>query len=439
MRRRFCNRMHAYRSLLQRRRLSRGVRRIARATFVVAWVLALVVAIGVLLAGDEVDDSSFGTIWGAIFVLVTLPSMIYGDFGLDFGSLLIIIIGTIPLMFIVGPALLVWCLVSPFKARVLYLRHFGMTATNTAIARVVNRRLKHGYRLIALDDGDLKVSAVGARSTARTIAMEAISTAAPVVGVLVLLAVLGIAAATGNLLGAAFLAPIGMMFVAFVAVFLVMPVVFGALWYGCLAVLVTATLVWRGRTNARRELSDSVEIAALDARLRALGQFWNRPRLFAPSVTVVTVANAIWQDVVSTAITRCEVVLVDVSAPTEALNWELESVTQLTTKPSILIADADSWSSWAKDPNMDPILARTRALIGERRVIKYTSASAVAQKRFFKELADAMDAADWSILRERCPGFGTVVRSLARLTVWSMGILVTTCAMAHGLWALLAP
>ena len=82
---------------------------------------------------------------------------------------------------------------------------------------------------------------------------------------------------------------------------------------------------------------------------------------------------------------------------------------------------------------------KTQALIGERRVIEYTSPSRVARRRFFKELAAAMDAADWSVLRERRPGVGTVVRSLARLVVGSMGMLAITCAVTRGLWALLAP
>ena len=431
--------MHAYRSPFHRRRLSRVVRRITRVIFVVGWVVGLAALIGVWLVGDEVDGSGLGRVSAGMLALVALPTSIVGDLDFDFGSLLVIVIGTIPLMLIVLPPLLVWCLISPFKARVLYLRHFGLTATNTTVARAVNRRLKHGYRLIALDDGDLRASAVGALSTARALAAGTISTAAPVVGVLALLAVLAVAAAKGNLLGAAFLAPIGMIIVAAVVVFLLLPVAFGALWYACLAILVTATLVWRSRADARSVISEHAAVAALEARLRALGQFWNRPRFFAPSVTVVTVANAIWQDVVSAAIPKCELVLVDVSAPTDALNWELERVTQSSPRPTVLIADAESWKRWSTDANGDPILARTRALIGDRKVIEYTSASRAARRRFFREVAAAMDGAEWSVLPEPRPGVATIVRALTRLTLGSIVMLVITCAMARGLWAILAP
>ena len=109
--------MYAYRSPFHRRRLSRVVRRIARVTFVVGWVVGFAALIGVGLVGDEADGSGLGRISAGMLVLVALPTSIVGDLDFDFGSLLVIVIGTIPLMLIVAPPLLVWCLISPFKAR----------------------------------------------------------------------------------------------------------------------------------------------------------------------------------------------------------------------------------------------------------------------------------------------------------------------------------
>jgi hypothetical protein len=93
----------------------------------------------------------------------------------------------------------------------------------------------------------------------------------------------------------------------------------------------------------RRRADDSRGVARVVRQLKRLRSWWRAPAILAPSATVVTVADACWQQAVVDIARISSVVLIDISEPSPNICWELRA---LQRERVLLLARRDSMDAW---------------------------------------------------------------------------------------------
>ena len=91
----------------------------------------------------------------------------------------------------------------------------------------------------------------------------------------------------------------------------------------------------------------------------------------APQVTVVSVADRLWQSAVMQLSAEVDGVLIDVSEPSEALAWELRQIIQ-TVPAHVFVAEAGRLHAWNRSTSASEFTAECR-----RSVLEMLSAETV--------------------------------------------------------------
>jgi hypothetical protein len=103
--------------------------------------------------------------------------------------------------------------------------------------------------------------------------------------------------------------------------------------------------LFRVRRQTRIKIRSAKELRACGHLVWKLSRWRYRSGLMAPQMTVVSVSHPLWQAAVRDLSCRTEMVIVDVSEPSDALVWEIQHI--LNTKlPHFFIAERDRLTAW---------------------------------------------------------------------------------------------
>jgi hypothetical protein len=261
---------------------------------------------------------------------------------------------------LLSPALAVlgWLLAAGRKTLVLFLRRFGNEALNDAVRDLVQTRLRRRFRLITLDDSAFQPA--GPRWSGLLVSLSA--PGCILLGIL--LSYAGCAKVAQSELReetpfgeALVLIQIGMAGLAVLA---------------CLVCVTLAVIAVRAHFLSRRRIDGPRSRTRVVKKLRRL-QWWIRaPSIAGPMATVVTTTDAEWQATVKTIVPLCEVVLLDISTPSESIGWELGVVLESGTRV-ILLAHRDRLRQWWKAEGGEEAGGRLRALAERLPMLVYDS------------------------------------------------------------------
>lgn len=211
----------------------------------------------------------------------------------------------------------------------LYLRKFGFAPTTNTVSFALRRAAGRTWRLVTLDDS--MVVPVGVGTAKRGLSTLAVLVGVGLAGWVVWYFISGDAAAQeqrnlDNALAQADSAgdrlaqTVGIAFIN--ALGTLMLIIFGCLF----ALIMIAGFAARRAASraegiARQSVHREHEIGAAAGRLAAAAR-----RTFAPRLMVVSVPTSFWQRAIHGLAQVCDVVVIDVSEPTDALLWEVQHI-----------------------------------------------------------------------------------------------------------------
>lgn len=355
------------RTTRQRRRIARAKRNLTsfrRGAWRRGRVLGVVMLILGLVAGPI----------GAAGVALFLISLSIGG-QTPIGWPLLAVLASPPLV------LMGWLQAAGRKKLVLFLRRFGNEALNDAVRELVQTVLRRRARLVTLDDSAFVPLGPRWQGLAASLLPS---------GVLLVLIALGFA-------GFAKVVqseiedetPFGPALTL---------ILFGILFVGLLAVLIALGLVAaavRAHYVGRLSVRDETSLARALKKLRRLRSLARAPTIAAPMATVVSVSDALWQRTVASIAPMCDVTLVDISHPREAIRWELETLRTAGAR-TVLLAQRDALAQWweLSGDDLEGRLAKElRHLTRDLPLVAYDSPAQLAETELLPILSAAVDRA----------------------------------------------
>ena len=254
------------------------------------------------------------------------------------------------------------------KPTVLFLRRFGSDG-QLVISRLLKAGLGRRFRVVTLDDG--RFPALSAPPLERWL-----TRLIPVIG------------------GAAILAG-GFIFsrpwVKFPDGGLGLDNVFRRIVQSGLTVIFTVLAVgavhfWWIRHLSTRSIRDGRDVRMLLSQLASLRGFHRRVTLSAAQSTVVHVVDALWRETVRGALRTTDVALVDVSVPSEHLQWEIEQLDDLSV-PRVFVAEERHLKNWiSREHSPDEPGAAIASLVEAHSVLGYDGDNPLGGAGFRKNL-----------------------------------------------------
>ena len=267
-----------------------------------------------------------------------------------------------PVLFVVWAVLvyLSWLAAAGPKLSVLYLRRFRLTSAQAVVTAALEQGLSRRYRIVTLDDASFQPMEVPRlyRRLSRY--------AGPGLWLALMLVILATiwllyaqAAPTISGMGSG-LALLGMT--------LFMPGLLVSLTGLLLAVAVALLMQrWRVRRRSRLFVRTRKDIDRVETAVADLSAWAKRAALLAPRATTVKVIDALWQAVVECLAGRTNVILVDLSASTENLQWEMDLLARQSYRRTVFIADRHVESKLAAPPGHDVLLYEDFTEGGDRK------------------------------------------------------------------------
>lgn len=132
------------------------------------------------------------------------------------------------------------------------------------------------------------------------------------------------------------------------------------------------------RTTVRR-LDELAEVTANVAK--------RARRIFSPRLVVLSSAGDVWRDTVHKLAGLADILLIDVSLPSDNLNWEISSLKPDYRRRWVLIGDSERVAELVKDGGASTARAKELgALLDGEEVLVYTTTSRKALKDFSRAL-----------------------------------------------------
>jgi hypothetical protein len=280
----------------------------------------------------------------------------------------------------------------------LYLRKFGFADTTRTVSHALTSSVGRSVRLVTLDDS--MVAALGAgRGRRRVAGVVLLIATAVVIGVAYYLVGGAFHNDTDNLVsslqeqaGPGVGAQIGAAVGAGVILVVILLIVGGLGTFALLLALIGAGSYRAARRAERRAVQAFTSSASVDTEARALGRAARR--IFAPRLVVVAVPTAFWQRAVHALAAVSEVVIIDVSRPTDNLIWELQNIKPLFQGRWVLVGARPSVAGLARPGTAGAGTAEgllARLLDGEQ-ILAYGPDPA-DQARFARSLRRALQQA----------------------------------------------
>ena len=267
---------------------------------------------------------------------------------------------------------------------VLFLRKFGFSSATEALSIAVGSGVGRRWRLVTLDDHDVAPMGVGGRArwTVRIVRF-----------LFVAVAIAATLAAVRAISGDAFQniadqahddalrqaaeegkstleAEIGAIFVGALVAGLTL-LILTVVWSTLIALAATASMMMSAASRSVRRAEHAK--AVLVSRAGDVDRVADRlvrgtKKVLAPRIVVARVADPLWQVFVRRMATVSDLVLVDVSRPTENLVWEVHALERDRVR-WLPIGEVEKLHALGVDPA--PAAEELRRLLSEREVLAY--------------------------------------------------------------------
>jgi hypothetical protein len=264
----------------------------------------------------------------------------------------------------------------------LYLRKFGFAASTTTVTQALTSAVGRSIRLVTLDDDETR--SVGAARGWLTTAAAVLAVVAPVLSIWFLRTELDstfsqLETATQPTQRIHLSVPDIILTFVSGAVVLATPIlaVLGSLFFG------GSLAAYRAKRRASFRLTHEKEIDSAARRL-----VHGARRIFAARLVVVEVAGAFWQKAVDAFATVSEVVVIDVSHPTEPLVWEVGTMKPRFQGRWVLVGDHELVAR-LNQPTTDVWTHRLALLLNGETVLVY-GPSPADRRRFAVALRHAL-------------------------------------------------
>jgi hypothetical protein len=280
-------------------------------------------------------------------------------------------------------------LAEPRKRVVLYLRRFRSVSANELMGRAIDAGLGRRFRVVTLDDANFRPIEIP--RTERRVSVFSTPLMASG-GVLLFVALAYYAVITPLQRSAPRPIPsrfFGVYLIAFGQSIWQSPV--WAAISGLILVIFTFLMVhrWRVRLRSRLRVRVTRDLDRCTYRVEALASWQRRPGLLAPQATVIRVVDELWQATVARLLDYVDAVIVDVSAVTENVLWEVRTIKARTFVPCVWIGDARVIAAWPD--SRDPLTAMLCTLISRNEVVTYDLQLSGAERRLRRDLSAALE------------------------------------------------
>jgi len=224
-------------------------------------------------------------------------------------------------------AFVAWLAGGPPAGLVVFLRRFGKTELNRALARAARRRRgTKRFRMITLDDRDFTPLSGGRSALSITaaalipltaFAFVVMNASSNAVAELALYELAERVARTLLLIGAAV----------------------------CLVptILILGWAFWRSWAKRRQSVTSTTQIDRLISSLTKKTTWWLRARTLSnPRAVVVTTAHELWQQTVLALMRAADVVVIDLSEVSENVQWELDRLREEFPSKAVILLPTTS-------------------------------------------------------------------------------------------------
>ena len=148
-----------------------------------------------------------------------------------------------------------------------------------------------------------------------------------------------------------------------------------------------------GRAVATAERRKLIPVSSGPDIARAVSEIGGRSRkVIAPRLVVLQVADPVWRETVRRFAEISEVVLIDISEPSDNLLWEVEHMTGRFGSRCVFTCHASAVARLTASVPADPIVEQLRTMIGEGPILAYTDDHR-GMRRFARALRGRMTAA----------------------------------------------
>jgi hypothetical protein len=288
--------------------------------------------------------------------------------------------GVLPLLAIVlSPVFMLvgWALAAGRKELVLFLRRFGNEALNDSVRDLVQTVLRKRARLVTLDDSAFVPLGPRWRGLAVSLIPSGIVLGAIGLGYAEFAKVAQSELEEETPFGTALaLIQLGIAFIGLVA--------------GLTAILLFAAAL-RARFLDRMVVHDDSSRARVLKRLRKLRSLARAPMIAAPMATVVSVTDPEWQATVASMARMCDVTLIDISQPREAIRWELATLLETHVR-IVLLAQREALARWwsvTRDDVDGRLAAELRSLAAGLPLVRYDEPDRLNETDLLKILSEA--------------------------------------------------
>lgn len=250
-----------------------------------------------------------------------------------------------------------WALIEGRKMAAIYLRRFGSTDANKVITDAFKARIGSAYRLVALDDLEIKPTQSSRLSVLLSVLVP-LMLSVMLTGIATYIYELRLRQrySFGDSLDQGLTPQLIVM-------------CFG----GC--GILAAVHIWRVFRRSHLQVIDRRGVHKVAMRVLKLSSWLRGPRLMDSTVTVVRVADSEWQSMVTTLLKYTENVIIDVSIPTSNLLWELQRLSSVQFRNCVIIANRELFLGWpdtahSSDETRD-LYDQARALLVDREILLY--------------------------------------------------------------------
>jgi hypothetical protein len=266
-----------------------------------------------------------------------------------------------------------WALAEGRKTPVVYLRHFGLTDGNRMISEAMTV-LGSRYRIVTLDDLEI-------RPTVAPRLQIVIFVASPVIAAIVLI---GVAAYLNEL------RPTFFEWQRLIVIFTV----------GTCA-LMSSIHIWRVWRRSRLHVATEQDVMKVMRRIVELSHALRGSRLLEPQITVVRVSSTLWKLMLVTLLEYTNNVIVDVSAPTGNVLWELRLIPDL--QPCVIVANNTPFQHWLNNADgpeeTRKLYEKTRMLLGDHEVLLYDTEDRAQAREWQRHLRRVLDSRTTALRR----------------------------------------
>jgi hypothetical protein len=324
-------------------------------------------------------------------------------------------------------------LAEPRKRIVLYLRRFRSVSANQLMGQMIDTGLGRRFRVVTLDDASfrpIEIPRAERRVSVFSPPIMALASVALFIAMAYYVVIKQLQLSASGPIPPRYF---GVYMIAFGQGVYDAPI-WGAI-SGFVLVVFAFLMVhrWRVRLRSRLRVRTTRDLDRCIYRVADLASWRRRPGLLAPQATVIRVVDELWQTTVLRLLEYADAVIVDVSAVTENVLWEVRTIKAHTFVPCVWIGDARAVATW-RDSG-EPLTVKFSTLISQNEIVMYDLPVPGVEQRLRRDLSGALEDLPRAKFRHR-PGIQTgpqlwrvVCTGLLSLALYgTIALLVSACS-----------